>query len=202
MAQAPPTDERSLRRRLGIPDDARRVMVFAESSHWDPDWLYTSVALRNATHERAWGLLPIPATPATGHERTSCAFDYCLAFTPAGDWRENGVPLLAQDMLASPWDVSAGRLRALAASLVAVDRPDVVVGAIKPAWRGEGLIVRLATYTAAGASVVLAAPGRTLQAAALCDARERDLEPLPVEGEAVRLTMPGNIASVRLVFSS
>lgn len=30
------------RRRLGIPDDARRVLVFTESSHWDPDWMLTS----------------------------------------------------------------------------------------------------------------------------------------------------------------
>jgi len=36
------TAELSLRRRLGIPDDAERVLIFTESSHWDPDWLYTS----------------------------------------------------------------------------------------------------------------------------------------------------------------
>ncbi len=34
--------ERELRERLGIPTDAARVLVFAESSHWDPDWLLTS----------------------------------------------------------------------------------------------------------------------------------------------------------------
>ena len=35
-------DEQALRRTLGIPPDAERVIMFAESSHWDPDWLYTS----------------------------------------------------------------------------------------------------------------------------------------------------------------
>ena len=30
------------RRRLGIPDDAQQVLVLAESSHWDPDWMLTS----------------------------------------------------------------------------------------------------------------------------------------------------------------
>jgi hypothetical protein len=35
-------DEQALRRKLNIPADAERVIVFAESSHWDPDWLYTS----------------------------------------------------------------------------------------------------------------------------------------------------------------
>jgi hypothetical protein len=34
--------EASLRRRLGIPQDAERVLVFSESSHWDTNWLETS----------------------------------------------------------------------------------------------------------------------------------------------------------------
>ena len=32
----------SVRRRLGIPDDAERVLIFSESSHWDPNWMFTS----------------------------------------------------------------------------------------------------------------------------------------------------------------
>ena len=35
-------DEMALRDALGIPAGAQRVIVFAESSHWDPNWLYTS----------------------------------------------------------------------------------------------------------------------------------------------------------------
>jgi len=38
-----PTDQ-ELRHRLGIPDDAERVLIFSESSHWDPNWLLTSEA--------------------------------------------------------------------------------------------------------------------------------------------------------------
>lgn len=34
--------ERALRRRLGVPDDARDVLVLGETSHWDPNWLKTS----------------------------------------------------------------------------------------------------------------------------------------------------------------
>ena len=34
--------ERTRRRALGIPDDAARVLVLTESSHWDPNWLLTS----------------------------------------------------------------------------------------------------------------------------------------------------------------
>ena len=36
------SNERALRDRLGIPADAQRVIIFAETSHWDPNWLYTS----------------------------------------------------------------------------------------------------------------------------------------------------------------
>lgn len=34
--------ESQLRRALGIPLDAERVLIFGESSHWDTNWLYTS----------------------------------------------------------------------------------------------------------------------------------------------------------------
>jgi len=35
------SDEVKLREHLGIPVGARHVLILAESSHWDPDWLYT-----------------------------------------------------------------------------------------------------------------------------------------------------------------
>ncbi|MBI5537253.1 MAG: hypothetical protein HY898_31315 [Deltaproteobacteria bacterium] len=34
--------ERQLRDRLGIPGAAEHVLIFAETSHWDPNWLHTS----------------------------------------------------------------------------------------------------------------------------------------------------------------
>jgi hypothetical protein len=34
--------EERLRASLGIPKDARQVLVFAETSHWDPNWLHTT----------------------------------------------------------------------------------------------------------------------------------------------------------------
>jgi hypothetical protein len=36
-----PAPESTIRERLDIPADADKVLVFAESSHWDPDWLFT-----------------------------------------------------------------------------------------------------------------------------------------------------------------
>ncbi|MCL4434474.1 MAG: hypothetical protein M1399_06870 [Actinobacteria bacterium] len=34
--------EQAIRKRLSIPDWAERVMIVAESTHWDPDWVLTS----------------------------------------------------------------------------------------------------------------------------------------------------------------
>ncbi len=34
--------ERALRERLAVPDDAAQVLVLGETSHWDPNWLFTS----------------------------------------------------------------------------------------------------------------------------------------------------------------
>ncbi|MCK5736376.1 MAG: hypothetical protein KAH21_07855, partial [Spirochaetaceae bacterium] len=42
MNKPPLESELNLRHRLGIPDDARKILVFTESSHWDPNWLKTS----------------------------------------------------------------------------------------------------------------------------------------------------------------
>lgn len=156
-----------------------------------------AVALRNATRERAFGFLPMLANPATGHERDVYAFDYALLFTSAGDWRENRLPLVAESIIDSPWDPpDEVALRALGASLVTTDRADVRVTAVKPASRGEGVIVRLGAFAAG--PVVLTMRGRTIRGAVLCDARECDVSPLEVHEGKARLTMSGTIATVRL----
>jgi hypothetical protein len=159
-----------------------------------------AIALRNATCERAFGLFPLLGLPAQGHERVSHAFDYAILFTPAGDWRENGIPQVARSIADNPWD-TAGRaeLRALVVAAVTTDQPEVVVTAVKPASRGEGLIVRLSTLTYFGLPVAVTIRDRHLKAAFLCDARERNLGPLEVRGQTARLVMPGSLATVRLV---
>lgn len=35
-------NEQEIRSRLAIPAEAKQVLIFGESSHWDPDWLFTS----------------------------------------------------------------------------------------------------------------------------------------------------------------
>jgi alpha-mannosidase len=159
-----------------------------------------AIALRNATCERAFGLFPLLGLPAVGHERASHAFDYAIWFTPAGDWRENGIPQVARSISDNPWDTTGrAELRSLAASALTTDRPEVVVTAVKPASRGDGLIVRLSTLSYFGLPVAVTIRDRHLKAAFLCDARERNLGPLEVQGQTARLTMPGSIATVRLV---
>jgi len=90
-------------------------------------------------------------------------------------------------------------LRALLKELVTVDSESVAVSAVKPASRGEGVIVRLMTYTGAGSPASIKMQGCNVVDAYLCDARERDLSRLDVEDGVVHLIMPGNIATVRLV---
>jgi hypothetical protein len=170
---------------------------------WRPDGILETIAIRNATRELAYGFVPIAATPATGHERTVYTFNYAVWFTAGGDWQDNGVDLLAWNLAGNPWETEeAARLREIAASVVTVDRSDVIVAAVKPASRGDGLIVRLLTYTTPGPSLRLTVPGRGIGTASLCDARERDLEPLAVNDGTVQFVMPGTIATVRLLASA
>jgi len=165
-----------------------------------PDGRLEVIALRNATRERAFGFLPLLATPASGHERSIHAFDYAILFTPAGDWRDNGIELVARSMADTPWDMT-GRpeLRQLVASLVTTDRPDVVVTTVKPASRGDGLVARLLTLTTPGPSTAVMLRDHIVKRAYLCDARERDLERLDVRAGVVHLIMPGTIATIRLL---
>ena len=165
-----------------------------------PDGRLEVLALRNARRERAWGVLPLLAMPASGYEASAHALEYAVAFTASGDWRENGLPALARSLAASPWgDAGWAAFWALAESAATTSRPDVAVIAVKAAWRGAGLIVRLSTASAGGSSVALRLAGRAVRQAWLCDARERDIEPLEVRDGAVCLTMPGNLATVRLL---
>lgn len=156
------------------------------------------VALRNALREKLYGVIPISAMPVTGRENSSFRFEYTLLFTESGGWRENGIDVLS---LARDESDSEGiaSLRALLKELVTIDSEGVVVSAVKPASRGEGVIVRLMTYTGAGSPASIKMQGCNVVDAYLCDARERDLNHLDVEGGIVRLIMPGNIATVRLV---
>lgn len=158
------------------------------------------VALRNGTREKIFGFVNIPGNPAIGHEREVYALDYALTFTSGGDWPRADLASLISSVADSPWDTSdRAALRRLVAAAPAVDRPDVWIAAVKPASRGQGLIVRLNALAAPDSPVLLTWQDRAIREATLCDARERDIQPLPVEDGSVRLRMPGTIVTLRLL---
>ncbi len=147
------------------------------------------VSHRNATQERFLGLFPFPGMPVKGHERADHTARYNLLLTRQGDWQANHL-------------LSAGQSREyarLALLVAAVEPESVQVQAVKPASRGEGIIVRLYAPGMQGQAVRLTCPHHSLRAATLCDARERDLLPLDVRDGSVRLLMPGAFASIRIL---
>ncbi|MFC1919423.1 hypothetical protein ACFLWX_01355 [Chloroflexota bacterium] len=157
------------------------------------------IALRNAIRERVFGLIPL-GFPLGGHERDSYTFEYGFLFTRTGDWHYNSLPSIAHSLSDSPWDPSeCAELRRLVDSIATTDHPHIRVIAVKPSSRGQGLLVRLATYSGAGSLVTVRLHKRTVLQAFLCDARERDIKPLQVQAGSVHFTMPGNLATLRLL---
>lgn len=159
------------------------------------------VALRNATQERAYRWFPVSGHPAGGYEIDRYTFEYALCLTEAGDWVDNAVPATAYALLYDGW---AGLLpqavRQRTAEILSLDRSDVWVTANKPASRGGGRVIRLYTHTAHDQPVtVQVKPPGLLKGAYLCDARERDLLQLEARNGSVTLTMPGSIATLRLI---
>lgn len=158
------------------------------------------VALRNAPRERAYHVVPVPGNPAKGYEKDPATLVYALEFTPDGDWVENKLAQKAHARIRNPWaGLSANYLRQLASTQVGTNRADVWVIANKPAARGPGRIVRLYTLAAPHEAVALRVSSRQIEQAYLCDARERDIRPLEVREGLVHLTMPGTLASVRVI---
>jgi hypothetical protein len=160
------------------------------------------VALRNAPRERAYHVLPLSGNPAWGYERDTFDFVYALEFTSGGDWSENRVAQKAYARGLNPWaDPSFTCAQRIAEKEVRIDRADVWVMANKPATRGKGRIVRLYTLAAANQAIALRSSRREIREAYLCDARERDIQPLEIHDGAVQAILPGTIATVRLVLA-
>jgi hypothetical protein len=163
------------------------------------------VVARNAIKERAFRVLPIPACPARGYERGETVARLAV-WWPA---RVAEVDL-GREAQARIVDVQRERLRAAAARLIVIE--DVEGGdaaaqvlALKPATRGKGFVVRLFDPCAAAGPRELRL--RTMlptARAAICDARERDIEELevrqvPPDGTEIRMPVRGSITSVRLM---
>ncbi len=167
---------------------------------WQPQGQLDLVAARNATQEKAFGLIGIPGNPASGHEQEAYRFHFALLFTPAGDWRAHGIHRLAWSMRPGPWD-DAGLRQGLADALLAVDAEDVRIAAIKPAWRGGGMIVRLEAPAPLSHPIHVQSPRHPVARAWQCDARERDIRPLDVDAQGVAVSMDAAIVTLRLTFA-
>jgi hypothetical protein len=155
------------------------------------------VVLRNAPLERAFGVLPIPAHPASGADPDVHDFDYALLVTAAGDFKDNRLPWLARHELRTVW-TGGGEVPQAADDLVQLDRDDVLLSAVKRAADGRGIVVRLIRYAPETSEVELTLSRGELRAATRCDAAERDLAALEVKRGRVRVPLEGTINSVRL----
>jgi hypothetical protein len=126
--------------------------------------------------------------------------NYAVWFTRRGDWHVNRLPALAESVLRPSW-LRPGQPEKdlLADSLVRVNRTDVLVGAVKPADLGPGMIVRLFSYHLPLRGVRLTYRGRPIRKAWLCSAREEDWEALRVRGGKALVPLRQCISTVRLV---
>ena len=165
-----------------------------------PDGSLELITHRNALHETAFGFVTFPGQPAIGHERSDHTADYGIVFTPAGNWLQNNLLQMAQCAMTYPPEhmTTRARLQNLAVSIVETDPSNIVITTIKPATRGEGIIVRLLAPGQTGLPVTLNCTNHNVTAAWLCDARERDIQSLDVHDNQIHLAMPGSIATVRI----
>ena len=158
------------------------------------------VTHRNATQEKAYGFIPIPACPAKGHELEDTNFQFAVCFTASGDWKANQLPQRAREYVRGPWitDLDPAVYDRILKHVV-LDSEDVWVEVLKPAWRGDGIIVRLWSYAIPAQPVILALHGVKIRQAYVCDVRERDLQPIEVQDGKVHLTLRQSITSLRLL---
>jgi alpha-mannosidase len=88
----------------------------------------------------------------------------------------------------------------LANSVVVTNRDDVQVTALKPAFCGAGVVVRLTSSAQKAVEVIVSCPSRPIAKATLCDAREHALGDLDVCHGSVIVPMPYALASVLVWF--
>jgi hypothetical protein len=153
------------------------------------------IVARNASKERAFGLLPVLAHPIGGTSDETQTHE--AAFFAAAE------PELSEEMrrrLEFAWLPAAHKsLKHLAGSLVRCDDPAVSFAATKRADVGQGIIVRLACAQAAPRTVRVWLSAREIRSASLCDACERDLGPLEVVGGRAQVPLTSRLTTVRLV---
>jgi hypothetical protein len=165
------------------------------AASFNPDQGIEWIVARNASKERAFGLLPVLAHPIGGTSDEVQTHEAALFGAPDA--------ALSHEMrkrLELAWLPPAHRpLKHLAGSLVCCDDPAVSFPATKRADVGPGIIVRLARAQADSRTVRVWLSSREIRSASHCDARERDLGPLEVRGGHALVPLASRLTTIRLV---
>lgn len=176
-------------------DDGRQLHALFESptaASLSPANLLEWIVARNAPKERAFGWLPVLAHPIGGTNPDLQVHEG--AVMGKGDLAE------ARAMLETWWLPEAHRDASHAAStLVRCDSPSVRVSAVKRSHDGAGVTVRLSCDRVPPGPVRVWVEGQPVKHAVECDALERELHVLEIEGEG-RVVVPvtSRLTSLRL----
>jgi hypothetical protein len=165
----------------------------------DEDGQVEIITQRNAIHEKAYfDLVSLPGMPATGIEHERTAFRGALAFPLP---KETYLAPLSRELLDGPWASEEEHLASwVRHELVQIDSEQVFITALKPAWRGNGIILRLSAPGAPLSSPVrIRLKAINAQFAMMCDARERDLQPLVMDGSDLIVPIERSIITIRLL---
>lgn len=168
--------------------------------HVDEDGRVDVVVARTPFKELAHGIRPILAPVWGGRwpsQHATVAFGWTPVPGPEDTERHRPAGLDLHHAVRSRAGIPAPRW------LVNSDDPLIETIAVKPADRGAGTIVRLRSWGPSGQpreTAVSLDPslGHRIVAAQLIDARERDLEPLPVSGGAVDMLITNHLTTLRI----
>ena len=143
-------------------------------------------------------LLRAPTHPDPHADRGKHRFTYALMPHP-GDFREAGVIAAAEDLNHPLRVVRGGLAPGEWRSVIEVDRPKVVVEAIKRAEDSDAVIVRLYESWGGRCRAVLRT-SLPASRAYLCDLVERDREEVPVSDGRIELEVsPFKVLTLKLV---
>ena len=143
-------------------------------------------------------LLRAPTHPDPAADRGKHRFTYALMPHP-GDFREAGVIAAAEDLNHPLRVVRGGLAPGEWRSVIEVDRPQVVVEAIKRAEDSDAVIVRLYESWGGRCRAVLRT-SLPASRAYLCDLVERDREEVPVSDGRIELEVsPFKVLTLKLV---
>jgi hypothetical protein len=173
----------------------------ATAVSFSPDHALEWIVARNATKERAFRILPVLAHPigGTGDERQvhhAALFVTHEPYVSAAMRRELEVAWFPADQRC---------LKHLVRRLVRCDDPAIGFSAMKRADAGQGVIVRLACVRRGcppARTVRLWIPSREIREAYLCNARERDLERLELDGGRAVVHVASRLTTVRLILAT